>query len=347
MFDVRHILLISLLGCATQIACAGEVVTVRAPEPAVDRWNYLYNGTPGFRAKGSLFTGLPEDAGGGMDRMGQILIGFDTEALGVQPGRAPESYNVTGVKLTARVANDPFLADPTFVYDPTADPFDALLETGLDPDPGHPVELHGAGFRNGIDSSSYLEGSPPPALGQPPITGSPYEGPDGPTAYPLGFDEAAQPRDVMNNPTEGFNANPWAVGKTNSISPGDVVPTDTVFTFDLDLNQPGVRRYVQEGLSQGQLYFTLTSLQPASFDGVESGNGSFAIFYLKESIEHQLFGDSAPALELSRGPAPSGPIGTEFAFDFARDELTIQWEAVAGEVFEILTSVDLTDWTVL
>jgi len=283
---------------------------------------------------------------GGADRLGQIIVGFDTGALGVPLGEDPASYDVRILRLTARVANNPALGDPTMRYDPSADPFDALLEEGSDPDPGPPVELHGVGFRNGVTTDSFVEGAPPPGLGQPAISGSPYWGPEGATAYPLGYDLSGGPRDVTNNPSAGFDSRPWAVGQTDLVNPGDIVPTDTLLTFDLDLSDPEIRRYVQEGLSQGKVFFCLTSLQPATFNG--GGSGSFAIFYLKESVEHQLIGDFAPSLELSYALSPVNNTSPEFTIGFANEQLTLRWSAQdAGEVFEILGSEDLKNWSVL
>ncbi len=343
---LRHLPLYCILGYGAQCASGETVFTLQASEPTVDRWNYPHNSTLGFRPKGSLFTGLPEDVGGGADRLGQIIVGFDTEALGVPPGEDPASYDVQTLRLTARVANNPALGDPVMRYDPSTDPFDAMLEGGADPDPGPPVELHGVGFRNNVTADSFIEGAPPPGLGQPAISGSPYRGPEGVTAYPLGYDSSAAPRDVTNNPSAGFDSRPWAVGRTDLVNPGDIVPLDTLLTFDIDLSNPGIRRYVQEGLSLGKVFFCLTSLQPATFNG--GGGGSFAIFYLKESVEHQLIGNFAPSLDLSYALSPVNDTSPKFTIEFANDQLALCWAARdAGEAFEILASKDLKNWSVI
>ena len=320
---------------------------VSACEPQVDRWNYDQNTTVGYRNKSSLFTGLPDDAGNGADRLGQITLGFDTTTMGVPAGGSWLDYRITSVKVTARFANDPSgLGDSVILYDPTPDPFDALLPGGIDPDPGRPVELHGVGFRNGFSAATYVEGAPPPALGQPPIPGSPYSGVEGRTAYALGYDECGVPRDVTNNPSGRLRF--AAVGgwdqrhrHARSADPGRHHP-------DLRARpQPaGVTRYLQQGLSDGWLYFTLSSMQPATFDGGGGGLGNFAIFYMKESVEHQFFGDSAATLEIIYELIPSEEVASATRFDGPSNEVRVEWNAAAGECFTVYESTDLKTWQI-
>lgn len=321
-----------------------EVVT--STEPFLDRWNYENNATPGYRPKGSLFTGLPEDFDGGADRLAQIVLGFDTAAGGVPTGLDPWDYRVTGLTVTARVANDPqSLGDPELIHDPTPDPFPAVLPGGVDDDAGHPVELHGVGFRNGFTAATYVEGSPPAGIGQPGTPGTPYSGPEGQTAYALGFDPLGVARDVTNNPSEGFASRPWSVGTTAAAAPGDPIPVDTVLEFVVDLDQWGVRRYVQEALAAGRLMVTLSSLQVASFSGGSSGGGEFALFYMKESFEHEFFGDSAATVRLEVEAVPTAEV--EEAVVAAAGVPVVRWPGEAGERFTVFGTTDLWNWTVL
>ena len=83
-------------------------------------------------------------------------------------------------------------------------------------------------------------------------------------------------RDVSNNITGGFSATeqggttapfevtPWAIGKVATLNPGDAIPSKTTFKFDLNLDAPGVRTYVQESLAAGDLGVMISSLHFAS-----------------------------------------------------------------------------------
>ena len=98
--------------------------------------------------------------------------------------------------------------------------------------------------------------------------------------------------DVSNNVRDRFDPEPWALGLNPLLTPGQAVPADTEFTFDLDPIRmtPGEKmyEYVREGLSVGRVHFLLTSLQPASTDtGGGVGSGAYASFYMREET---LFG---------------------------------------------------------
>ncbi len=330
--------------CLGGVVQADTMTTVVATEPTVDRWNYGNNVTGGYRGKASLFTGLPADAGNGADRLAQVLLGFDTEALGIPAGLDPAHYLVGNVRLTVRIANDPDFGDPVILYDPTADPFDAQLPGGSDPDPGQPLELHGAGFRNGVTALSYQEGAPPPGLGQPGEPGTPYSGPDGRTAYALGFDEAGMPRDVSNNPSEGFDSIPWALGINESLVAGDPIPLGTTLEFVLDLGLPGVRSYVQDGLAGGRLYFSLSSMQPTVQSG-EGGAGAFALIFMKESLEHEFFLDSAATLALDYRIDAGEEIPITVTFDRTTEAVVLSWPGRSGEAYQVWQGDDLEEFS--
>ena len=125
----------------------------------------------------------------------------------------------------------------------------------------------------------------------------PYSGPGGHyIAYPIVAPSAAMPTqyaDVSNNITGGysvtaaghhtdpFEVTPWAVGKNSGLNNGDAVPTNTTFTFELDLNAPGVLPYLQDSLSKGGLAFFFSSVHPASQPGTVSNN-AYPVWYLRE-----------------------------------------------------------------
>jgi hypothetical protein len=86
------------------------------------------------------------------------------------------------------------------------------------------------------------------------------------------FGDQGQLVDVSNNVGQAnpewtqppFEVRPWAVGTTTNVPPGELVPEDAVFTFDLDLKDPQIVGYLQSALHEGRLRLILASLSPAN-----------------------------------------------------------------------------------
>ncbi len=265
-------------GSVAALAAAAE--PIRIDEPSDDRWMYPANGTPGSRAQAPSFSALP-DSGGLDDRWGFFLFAFDTSAV-VPAGLDPAAYRIRSITLSAAVG-----LDDTFDYDPTPDshlshgtPTTPAAEA--DGDPGRPVELSGAGFRNGFTAASFREDSD---------HGSGAPGTR--NAFPLGFDGSAVARDISNNVSEGFDPLVWATGTTDTLDPGDPVPAETEFRFAIDTSLPGVAAYLRQGLADGRLWFTLHSLHSAT-----QGGGERASWLTRDDAIHQLFGGLAPSLSI-------------------------------------------------
>jgi len=299
-----------------------EADTHTFSEPDFDRWMYVNNSTPGRRPIASTFSALPGSVGD-ENRLAQFLIGFETLS-----GGAPEweAVQVERVIITAATVDD-----GAFVYDPTYDSFTSYLQEGADIDAGRPVVLHGAGFRNDYDLDTFLENSPHGS-------GAPY----GRNAFPLAFDAVGSGFDVSHNVTDGFEFEPWAVGAAD-VTPGDPVPFDTVFSFEVDLSAPGISNYVRESLIGGKLFFTISSLHPATQQA-----GEFVNFYTRESTEHQIFGNLAPRLviEYSVVPTPELPplTITQMGFDPDTGLRTIGWDQHSGYTYTVQRSEDLRGW---
>lgn len=296
------------------VASAAAGVPQQIAEPSQDRWMYPANGSPGTRAQASSFSALP-DADGLDDRWGFFLFAFDTGSK-IPAGLPPETYRIRSVKVTATIGQDGF-----FDYDPTYDEWrtygtPTVPAAVADADTGRPVELHGAGFRNGFTAATFTETSLYGGDGTPGTR----------NAYPLGFDEGGTARDVSNHVTDQFESNPWAVGTTD-LGPGDPVPEDSVFTFDVDPAQPGVAAYLGEGLSAGRIWFSLDSLHPAIQQG-----GEFAAWYTKDDAFHQLFGGIAPALEIE--------VDFQIPLSISRDgnSVVLSWQEYAGLTFQLQAS---------
>ena len=290
-----------VLMVATSVASA-QPFLVNYSQPALDRWMYPYNSDPAGRPTAPVFGTLGDDAG--VDtRHAQFLVGFDTYSQ-IATNQGPRNYLVRRARFTATVSRD-----QVFTYDPTSDAVTTYYETNhpayqADSDPGRPIELFGAGFRNGFTAESFLEGSP---FGTNGIATR--------NAYAVGYQTNGALVDVSNNVGKTnalyphFEVYPFALGLNTSLTPGDLVPSDTAFTFDLNLADPLVRQYVQEALDTGRLRLMVTWLG----GGTLGGQPSYPDFYNKESV----LGDP-PALEIE------GTVVT--ATDTEPDGLPDDWE---------------------
>jgi len=260
-----------LVACSVH-AADGRQVEVTFDQPAIDRWNYPFNPTPGTRGSASTFSAIPDPAFD--ERDGQALLIFDTAAA-VQDGFGPAAYTVTAMTLTFMVESD-----ATFRYDPTADPWQSWLEESdpqfvSDPDAGRPVELFGVSFRDGLTLETYANTTP-------------YcDGCDCFTdcvevrsAYPIDFDSSGAARDVSNNVRDQFDPNAFALGAITTVAPGELVPTRTDMTFTIDVDDPDVQCYLADALDRGRLALMVTSQHLT----VQFGDDGFPSFYMKENI---------------------------------------------------------------
>lgn len=221
--------------------------------PTMDRWMYPFNLTPGTRPAAPVF-GTFGDEFGVDTRHGQFLLGWDTADL-VPTNQPAARYVVTEVRLALTT-----LRDLSFLNDSTLDAFETYLDTNHpayvpDADPGRPVELFGAGFRNGFTVETFEETSP---------FGS--ESPGERNAFAAGFNEHGELVDVGNNLGKtnelfpSFPSRPFGIGVIDSVSPGEPVPAGSKVTFSLQLDDPMVRGYVQEALRTGRLRLMATWL---------------------------------------------------------------------------------------
>lgn len=248
-----------LLAASAGVASATSV-SATFDRPSTDIWNYPFNFNfaAGDRPAGSTFGSFGDPM---FDERDAEILTLWTTAGQIAPGLGVDKYEVTGATLTFTSA-----ASNPVAYDPTQDDVSTygLDATVADADAGRPLELFGAGFRNGVSPFAYP--GAPFAFG-PPL-------PRTRNAFPVDVSSGA-PRDVSNNVTDGFNPAPFAVGTTTTLNPGDFITTGDVFTFDIDVNDAAIENYLAEGLNTGLLAFTLTSLQPT----VQGGN-TFQAFTL-------------------------------------------------------------------
>ena len=275
---------LAAIGAPDRPALAGdEAIPAVAffDEPSLDRWFYPFNTTPGSRAVMPIFgaTGTPDFD----DRDGTAFLRWDTSAE-IEPGLGPDAYDVISVRIT--LTNQTADEVP---YDDSVDPYTAYLPPDdpefTEDDPGSPLELFGAAARNGFDPLSFPENGPY-------SPGDPV-GPDVRNIYAIDLEPNGDEIDVNNNVRDRFTAVPWAVGTVDGLAPGDLVPGDAVFTFELDLSRPEVEAYVAAQLDQGALAAVVTSLQRVEVQG-----GTFVRGYAKESVQAQVGLVDAATLEI-------------------------------------------------
>ena len=277
--DRPPLLLGACLVASSVIASAAraEVVTIdprdfASPLSFWDRWMYPFNGTNGSRGFAPTFAAFPDPVDGvEFDvKDGVFAIVADTGGAGIPTGEAPERYLVSSVVVTATHSVG------TFEFDPSYDAWQTYLETDdpayvADGDIGRPIELYGIGLRNGFTGISLVASEDgPPLFEEDEEFGS--SDPSGRNLFPIGFDNPDSEGDVSNNvlPTgvgSGFDTTPWAIGRATVTPPGNTViegsPGTSVgetFEFEVDLSDPDVLAYVQEGLASGRLGFTLVSM---------------------------------------------------------------------------------------
>ncbi|MFO0857201.1 MAG: hypothetical protein U0640_07585 [Phycisphaerales bacterium] len=261
--------LATLLTAGSAMAQSASLRTDTFSQPTLDRWFYPFGGTPGAEISASVFR-TPSDATvNGVaafdDRDAQLVVAFDTAPL-IQKMRGPNCYRLTSLRLTLTTSNP-----PRFAYDPSYD--NPLV---ADTDPGTPVEVFGAGYRNGFNATTITEGMPF-------AFAAPYtEGVRNIFAAQLNADGSVQ-RDISNQIRDGFEAPPMAIGQVAGLTPGDLVPQASTMTFDLDLTQPSVKKYLQNAFDQGRLVLVVSSLHLAAGGPGGGGEPNYPAFYTKEN----------------------------------------------------------------
>jgi hypothetical protein len=278
-------------------AMGAEGALVGFDRPHMDAWMYPNGFERGTRDNAPVFGG---DIGlaGGDDRLSQYVVGWNTAASGIPTGLGAASYEIT--RVTLRVTH--FNGD-VFRYDPTTDSYRTYLPTDHldylpDTDTGRPIELFGLGLRNGFTGLGFDAGGPPTLFSESSASASfgVGGGPNTRHAFAVSASSPRGDKDVSDNVSGGFEATPFAVGVTAAALPGQLVPEDTQFTFEMNLADVSVREYLRNALNTGELGLTLSSLHPATFGGVSPGEQNYPRIYTREYYD--FLPEVVPQLEI-------------------------------------------------
>jgi hypothetical protein len=332
---------------------SASAVTALFSKPAFDDWSYQFNGTPGGRATGPTYRGafavsagqfVPETANDPARRAVDIFafdttnISNTTPGVNITSGLPPSHYQVESVTMTLKMQTSSFGA---IHYSTTPESPSAALAEVMSGSwsSARPIELFGVGLRQDFTAFDFTQFDPEDLLlneGDHPYTANGY------IAYPLAG-SSVDPggyADVSNNITGGYSAtatgnsrtsfvaNPWAVGTAPGLSPGSAISAGTVFSFNLNLNELGVRQYIQQSLSEGTLALSVSTLHAGGQPGSGSSAG-YPQWFLKESVGN-LTGGAAPTLTINYAiQAPSTPGDFDGDGDVDGNDLA-DWQASYG-----------------
>ncbi|MEX0642821.1 MAG: hypothetical protein WD468_08985 [Pirellulales bacterium] len=378
-------LLICTCAAFCYTASAARASTANWEKSDLDVHFYFNSGSPGTRALGSSFLNALTVDGQQFEphpyndpaRLGSTLFAFDTASKNIDVGLATYRYKLNSVKFTATLTYDS--GPPTLKYTENiishTDIF-AEYETGPITSQ-RPMELYGVGFRGEYTGFEFVDNlnetvDGPPLLDEirHPATG------DGGSyiAYALVRNEVTPgvfaDVDVMNSITGGYSETdtthltdpftpiPMSIGKgfqrpVNAEDPPielveeEAIPESSFFEFSLDLEQPGVRSYLQESLGKGELGFFLSSAHSTAQFG---SGGGFPRWYLKDAAGFPYFAleDFLPKLVIDYEILPplEGDYNGNGIVDLADYVLWRNGGPLLNQVHDPsqITSEDYTEW---
>jgi hypothetical protein len=252
---MKRIILALMGGLLAATGAFSQSVTTNGLPAVVERGTY-HNYFSRSNSAYAIFAYLGDDSGSD-SRLGQFLVGWDT-AVTVPTNQPVTRYLIRACRATILI-ND----GNQVVYDPTHDELATYFNTNNparmpDADAGRPVELFGVGFRNGYETTNFLQGT---AIGNGPA------GTD--NVYALCWTTNGSARDVNNNVGKTnvaflpFETWPFAVAQT-AAAPGETLNPGDQLTFDLNLEDPFLLGYLRRGLQKGRLDLMVSSLHQVS-----------------------------------------------------------------------------------
>jgi hypothetical protein len=237
------------------------------------RWMYPFNGNPASRPTASVFGALGSTPDFDSRDAQYLLVWRTTNRISA--GQGARNYLIRRARVTLTIASgNQYIYTGRLrdyrTYFPTNDP--RYIPSAAS---SAPVELFGAGFRGGYSAATYPQDGPWGVVPNVYYTNR--------TVYAAGFNTNGVLVDVSNNVGDDgtneianpFEVAPFAVGQTTNVAEGQLMPVGSQLTFDLNLDDPLIYSYVQQGLNDGNLSFVVTSLVKGSF----SGAPTYPVFY--------------------------------------------------------------------
>lgn len=271
--------LVSVAGSTSLLQA--ESITASYPEPQLDRWMYAFGSTtsedcPMFAPFGS---GIESDFD---DKDGQGLFGFTTSPL-IPSGHPAQEYRIISARLTLRVSrNNAFIFDPT--YDAYNTYWDQTSGYIADADAGKPIELYACGYRGTWNALTYEQDS---AYADTIQTFASFENRN---VFPAASGSNNTLIDVSNNVKGKFETSPLAIGQAQGVAPGSLVPKNTDYFFDLNVQTPATAKYLQESLSVGRVNLITTCMNVTTQQAPAN-----PAFYLRASLDGLPNPNYAPA----------------------------------------------------
>lgn len=263
------------------------------------------------------------------DRDAQYFLDFATSAL-AQPGRGAANYRILSLSVTLVVENHNI-----FAYDPTFDALGSYTGEFADSDPGRPMELYGVGYRSNWTRALFNEDSPFQTQSSSSISDPKGDWNRKRNAFAADFSAIGVPRDVSNNVEEDFEVNPWAIADSpgyidldgnyveSALAAGNTVPEGSVFRFRVNLADPKIVAYLQDGLNAGRLHLMISSLY-----GTTQQSTDIPRFYTK---------DHDPGIGYYLGPQLQAEVVLMPSTQLTRigDANRVSYETVTGQRYQV------------
>ena len=238
----------------------GQTYNFHADAPSIDKWIYPFASSGGGTRTSAPVFGAIGDVGTFDDRDGQFFVGFNSTGT-IPSNRGATNYLISSATLTLRLSfgvADMVVYDPTYDLRSTYDPTSGAPING--DDPGRPIELYGAGYRNGFTATNVVENTPFSPASDPSEEG---------VRNIFASDLAAGARDVSNNIRDDFDPVPFAIGQVTAedLNADGTMKGDIDVVFALNLLNPNVVSYLQAALDLGRVNLIAASLHQASQGG--------------------------------------------------------------------------------
>jgi hypothetical protein len=287
---MRSVFLLAL-GCVLflqgAVSLFAQPYSLQSTPANIARWMYPFNESPANRPNASTFaafSSIPDFD----TRDGQYLLGWNT-SNSIPVWQGAKNYLISYVRITLTISSE----GDQYAYNNQQHDYrtyfltnapDYLASTNI----SSPIELYGVGFRGGFTNANGVY--TPYAATNFPQNGPFFVNSSGGdytnrVAYAACYSTNGILVDVSDNVgddgtneiSDPFEVTPFAIGCNTNFTVGELMPTGSQITFDLNLNDPLVYGYIQQGLNEGNLSFMVSSLVNANY--LSGGSPNWPDFY--------------------------------------------------------------------